>query len=115
MAQPRTSTTQDDARPPRQARTTRTKPSGPRRSTAPATQGKVAEPDLDALKRQLLETVASHYPQADLEPVGQAFDVAVEAHAGQMRATGEPYVTHPIASAQITAELGIDPVAIQAA
>src|SRR4029078_4272238 len=32
-----------------------------------------------------------------------------------MRATGEPYVTHPIASAQITAELGIDPVAVQAA
>ena len=66
-------------------------------------------------KTLLLETVASHYPQADLEPVGAAFDLAVEAHAGQMRATGEPYVTHPIASAQITAELGIDPVAIQAA
>ena len=30
-------------------------------------------------------------------------------------ATGEPYVTHPIASAQITAELGIDPVAVTAA
>ena len=48
-------------------------------------------------------------------PVGEAFDLAVEAHEGQRRATGEPYVTHPIASAQITAELGIDPVAVQAA
>ena len=39
----------------------------------------------------------------------------VEAHANQVRASGEPYVTHPIASAQILAELGIDPVAVSAA
>jgi guanosine-3',5'-bis(diphosphate) 3'-pyrophosphohydrolase len=50
-----------------------------------------------------------------MSPIGAAFDLAVAAHEGQMRATGEPYVTHPIASAQITAELGIDPVAVQAA
>ena len=48
-------------------------------------------------------------------PIERAFDLAVEAHDGQRRATGEPYVTHPIASAQITAELGIDPVAVTAA
>jgi GTP diphosphokinase / guanosine-3',5'-bis(diphosphate) 3'-diphosphatase len=118
MAQPRTSPAEDDAPPPRQARSSRAKagakPSGPRRSPARSTVAP-AEPDLGALRTQLLETVASHYPQADLEQVGAAFDLAVEAHAGQMRATGEPYVTHPIASAQITAELGIDPVAIQAA
>ena len=38
--------------------------------------------------------------------------LAVAAHEGQKRATGEPYVTHPIASAQILAELGIDTIAI---
>ena len=54
-------------------------------------------------------------PRADLGPVGEAFDLAVTAHEGQRRATGEPYVTHPIASAQILAELGIDTIAIQAA
>ena len=54
-------------------------------------------------------------PAADLEPVKRAFDLAVAAHEGQKRATGELYVTHPIASAQILAELGIDTVAIQAA
>ena len=54
-------------------------------------------------------------PAADLGPVGEAFDLAVTAHEGQRRATGEPYVTHPIASAQILAELGIDTIAIQAA
>ncbi|HET9345967.1 MAG TPA: bifunctional (p)ppGpp synthetase/guanosine-3',5'-bis(diphosphate) 3'-pyrophosphohydrolase [Candidatus Limnocylindrales bacterium] len=114
MAQPRTPTTPGDARPPRGTRASRAKPSGPRRAPAPV-NGVATEPDLSKLKRELLETVTRHYPQADLAPVGEAFDVAVEAHEGQRRATGEPYVTHPIASAQITAELGIDPVAIQAA
>ena len=56
-----------------------------------------------------------HYPQADLAGVNQAFDLAVEAHAGQTRASGEAYVIHPIASAQTVADLGIDPIAVQAA
>jgi GTP pyrophosphokinase len=117
MAQPRTSTVPDDAgqpRAPRAPRTTRPKPAGPRRAHAVV----AADPsalDLDALRATLIATVAEHYPQADLTPVGAAFDLAVEAHEGQKRATGEPYVTHPIASAQITADLGIDPVAVQAA
>jgi GTP diphosphokinase / guanosine-3',5'-bis(diphosphate) 3'-diphosphatase len=72
-------------------------------------------PDLAALRRDLLAAVASHYPQADMEPVSRAFDLAVDAHRQQKRASGEPYVTHPIASAQILAELGIDPMAIAAA
>jgi GTP pyrophosphokinase len=117
MAQPRTPTVPDDAGPPRAARaprTTRPKPAGPRRPAAGAAVDLKAL-DLDALRATLLATVAEHYPQADLTPVSAAFDLAVEAHEGQKRATGEPYVTHPIASAQITAELGIDPVAVQAA
>jgi guanosine-3',5'-bis(diphosphate) 3'-pyrophosphohydrolase len=59
--------------------------------------------------------VGRHYPQADLDTIGAAFDLAVEAHADQLRASGEPYVTHPIASAQIVADLGIDPIAVKAA
>ncbi|MBA3875732.1 MAG: (p)ppGpp synthetase [Anaerolinea sp.] len=41
--------------------------------------------------------------------------MAADAHGNQRRASGEPYVTHPIAAAEILAELGIDPVAIEAA
>ena len=82
--------------------------SGPRPVAGPAVE-------IDGLRAHLLATVTEHYPQADLTAVGQAFDMAVDAHTGQLRATGEPYVTHPIASAQILAELGIDPVAIEAA
>ena len=96
---------------------TRAKPSGPRRTTTRPTGGAAttATPDLAALRERLLATVRGHYPQADLEPLGAAFDLAVEAHEGQRRATGEAYVTHPVASAQITAELGIDPIAVTAA
>jgi guanosine-3',5'-bis(diphosphate) 3'-pyrophosphohydrolase len=70
---------------------------------------------LDVLQAHLLGALRRHYPSADLTAVRRAFDLAVEAHEGQLRATGEPYVTHPIASAQILADLGIDPVAITAA
>jgi guanosine-3',5'-bis(diphosphate) 3'-pyrophosphohydrolase len=97
----------------------RAKSTGPRRTPSrpatPAPNTPATEPDLAALKAQLLKTVRGHYPPADLGPLERAFDLAVEAHEGQRRATGEPYVTHPIASAQITAELGIDPVAVTAA
>jgi GTP diphosphokinase / guanosine-3',5'-bis(diphosphate) 3'-diphosphatase len=88
---------------------------GPRRAAAPPRQARKPEDEIGALRDQLLATIAKHYPQADLGPVGGALDMAADAHAGQLRASGEPYVTHPIASAQILAELGIDPVAVQAA
>jgi GTP pyrophosphokinase len=107
MATPRTGAESEPA--------ARTRRRGPRRAPAPAPGLAAGTPDVSALRRHLLATVADHYSQADLEPVGRAFDLAVEAHEGQKRASGEPYVTHPIASAQILADLGIDPVAIEAA
>ena len=70
---------------------------------------------LQRLRRNLLDSLRQHHSQADLSMVDRAFDLAVEAHASQVRASGEPYVTHPIASAQILADLGLDPVAVAAA
>ncbi len=52
---------------------------------------------------------------ADVARLRAAIEFAVEAHGEQKRASGEPYVTHPIASAQVLAELGIDPTAVEAA
>jgi GTP pyrophosphokinase len=132
MAQPRTTTPDDAKRPTARADASapttsvpvatatparrRPKPTGPRRSPSrPAAAADPSKIDLKALKKQLLASVREHYPQADLDPIERAFDLAVEAHDGQRRATGEPYVSHPIASAQITAELGIDPIAVTAA
>ncbi|HEY7523503.1 MAG TPA: bifunctional (p)ppGpp synthetase/guanosine-3',5'-bis(diphosphate) 3'-pyrophosphohydrolase [Candidatus Limnocylindrales bacterium] len=91
---------------------------GPRRSIGPTRPGgstREAPFDLDRLRKQLLDAIVERYPQADVTQVAQAFDLAVEAHLGQARVSGEPYVTHPIASAQILAELGLDPSAISAA
>ncbi len=88
---------------------------GPRRAPVVSPDPTGDGPDLETLRAHLFATLAAAHPSADLEPVGRAFDRAVEAHAGQKRATGEPYVIHPIASAQILAELGIDATAIQAA
>ncbi|MBF6604238.1 MAG: bifunctional (p)ppGpp synthetase/guanosine-3',5'-bis(diphosphate) 3'-pyrophosphohydrolase [Chloroflexi bacterium] len=70
---------------------------------------------LEHLRAALLESVRRHHPEADLALVERACDLAAEAHADQRRASGEPYVTHPIAAAQIVADLGIDPTAVAAA
>ena len=88
---------------------------GPRRTAIRPEATPRPQDEITPLRVGLLGAVAEHYPQADLSGVDQALDMAAEAHAGQLRATGEPYVTHPIASAQILAELGIDPIAIAAA
>ncbi|MDO8484774.1 MAG: bifunctional (p)ppGpp synthetase/guanosine-3',5'-bis(diphosphate) 3'-pyrophosphohydrolase [Candidatus Limnocylindrales bacterium] len=88
---------------------------GPRTPTAAALAQAPATPDLETLRANLFAAILAEHPGVNLQPVGEAFDLAVAAHEGQRRGSGEPYVTHPIASAQILAELGIDPVAIQAA
>jgi guanosine-3',5'-bis(diphosphate) 3'-pyrophosphohydrolase len=88
---------------------------GPRRAPVVPRDVKGQGPDSEALRAALYAAILEEHPNADLAPVGRAFDLAVAAHEGQKRATGEAYVTHPIASAQILAELGIDTIAIQAA
>jgi GTP diphosphokinase / guanosine-3',5'-bis(diphosphate) 3'-diphosphatase len=65
--------------------------------------------------RHVRDAVAKHYPQADLNPLRQAFELAEIAHHSQLRVTGEPYITHPLAAAQILADIGLDPVAVTAA
>ena len=64
---------------------------------------------------QLVRTVRTNHPRADISVIERAYAVAERAHRGQKRRSGEPYITHPIAVAQILADLGIAPVAIAAA
>ncbi|KAA9111608.1 bifunctional (p)ppGpp synthetase/guanosine-3',5'-bis(diphosphate) 3'-pyrophosphohydrolase [Microbacterium rhizomatis] len=64
---------------------------------------------------QLLRTVRTHHPKGDLSIIERAYAVADEAHEGQKRQSGEPYITHPLAVAQILADLGLGPRAIAAA
>jgi len=64
---------------------------------------------------KLLRTVRTHHPKGDLAIIERAYAVADKAHEGQKRQSGEPYITHPLAVAQILAELGLGPKAIAAA
>jgi len=64
---------------------------------------------------ELLRVVKSNHPKSDLSVVEKAYLVAEKAHEGQKRKSGEPYITHPIAVAQILADLGIGPTTIAAA
>ena len=57
---------------------------------------------------QILSDVASYFPSADLPLVRRAYQFAAQAHDGQTRKSGDPYVTHPLAVAQIIAELKLD-------
>jgi GTP pyrophosphokinase len=63
----------------------------------------------------LLAKVEHHHPGASLVEIIKAFDVAERAHAGQLRKSGEPYITHPVAVAEILADIGLDTATIIAA
>jgi GTP pyrophosphokinase len=64
---------------------------------------------------RLVRTVRQHHPKSDISLVERAYAAADRAHSGQLRKSGEPYITHPIAVAQVLADLGIGPVTIAAA
>jgi GTP pyrophosphokinase len=64
---------------------------------------------------RLVKTVRKHHPKADFLGIERAYQTAKRAHEGQLRRSGEPYITHPVAVAQILAELGIGAKTIQAA
>ena len=64
---------------------------------------------------QLVRTVRTHHPKGDVAIIERAYDVAAAAHQSQKRQSGEPYITHPLAVAQILADLGLGPRAIAAA
>ncbi len=53
----------------------------------------------------LLEKIHSYNPKADLDMVRLAFEFAEHAHKGQMRSSGEPYIIHPLAAAEILADM----------
>ncbi|MGZ4780798.1 MAG: RelA/SpoT family protein [Oryzihumus sp.] len=63
----------------------------------------------------LLRTVRATHPKADLTVIEQAYAVAEQAHRGQLRKSGDPYITHPLAVATILAELGMTPATLAAA
>ena len=63
----------------------------------------------------LLAVIGNNERNYDLEKIKRAFLYAKELHAGQYRLSGEPYVCHPVAVAEIVAQLGLDTDSICAA
>ena len=66
--------------------------------------------DVEGIVKEMLR----HYPDGDAELVRRAYAYAAEAHAGQKRVSGEPYITHPAAVAMLIAELGMEAATVAA-
>ncbi len=74
-----------------------------------------ADPALTGSIERLIGRFLEHHADGDVEVIRRAGAAAIKAHEGQLRRTGEPYVTHPIAVADIAADLGLDEATITAA
>ncbi len=59
--------------------------------------------------------VRQSHPKADLRIIERAYETAEECHRGQLRRSGDPYITHPLAVATILADLGMEPPTLCAA
>jgi guanosine-3',5'-bis(diphosphate) 3'-pyrophosphohydrolase len=64
--------------------------------------------------RDLMKRMQANRPTDDLEIVKRAYDYSLRVHAGQSRASGEPYLVHPLEVALVLAEMKMDPVAVAA-
>lgn len=63
----------------------------------------------------LLQKLKEHNPSADLDPVIKAFEFSKAKHEGQFRVSGEPFFSHPVAVANILADMALDVSSITAA
>ncbi|MFE6624022.1 RelA/SpoT family protein [Streptomyces sp. NPDC008086] len=75
----------------------------------PASRGRLP----DAISH-VVDAHRAHHPDADLEPLRRAYVLAESSHRGQMRKSGEPYITHPLAVTLILAELGAETTTLTA-
>ena len=81
-----------------------------------------ARPDAPALLRHridqrfeaLLKQVHANRPSEDISLIRKAWEFCVRHHEGQMRASGEPYIVHPLEVAEVLAEMKMDSTAIAA-
>ncbi|MYS89872.1 MULTISPECIES: RelA/SpoT family protein [Streptomyces] len=99
-------------------------PTAPRRKARPridlrrlgraALLGPAARDRLPDAISHVVDAHRAHHPDADLEPLRRAYVLAESSHRGQMRKSGEPYITHPLAVTLILAELGAETTTLTA-
>jgi guanosine-3',5'-bis(diphosphate) 3'-pyrophosphohydrolase len=61
---------------------------------------------------QILEKIDKNHPGGDTEVVRRAYIFSAKEHKGQVRASGEPYLTHPLEVANILADMRMDAVTV---
>lgn len=71
--------------------------------------------DNDQVVADIIDMVKNNSPQANSDIIYVAYRLAKEAHKNQFRKSGAPYIEHPVQVAYISAQLGLDPIAITAA
>ncbi len=62
----------------------------------------------EVLYQNLIEGIKKYHPSTDLSAIERAYKIAYEAHDGQMRKSGEPYIIHPLCVAIILSQLELD-------
>jgi GTP pyrophosphokinase len=73
------------------------------------------EPEAHEGIEALVRTVKGYNAKADLKEIERAYRFAAEHHEGQKRLSGEDFIEHPLAVAQILADLGLDTTTLEAA
>ena len=73
-----------------------------------------AAPTLRGFPRELARRLEAYADRLDLDPIRSAYELALEAHSGQRRASGEPYVNHAVEVATILASLRLDTASLVA-
>jgi GTP pyrophosphokinase len=86
-------------------------------ASAAKAQPTLSDVDLQAIDRRveaLLKRVHANRPSEDISLVRKAWEFSVQHHRGQMRASGEPYIIHPLEVAEVLAEMKMDSTSIAA-
>jgi GTP diphosphokinase / guanosine-3',5'-bis(diphosphate) 3'-diphosphatase len=74
----------------------------------------IPQPTIDQRFEALLLHVQANRPSEDVSLIRKAWEFCVQHHEGQMRASGEPYIIHPLEVAEVLAEMKMDATAIAA-
>ncbi len=64
--------------------------------------------------QNIVEEVLKHHPEEDTSLIEKAYVFSAKAHEGQLRLSGEPYLSHPLEVAYLLAQMGLGPVTVSA-
>src|SRR5674476_971170 len=84
------------------------------KKTPPLPNAAKASSDLEQRLEALLKRVQANRPNEDIALIRKAWEFCVQHHDGQMRASGEPYIVHPLEVAEVLAEMKMDSTSIAA-